>query len=74
MLDDENRQVKAFLDIADKRGQRLRFLWVHARSRLIQQKQRGVRRQRAGNFQQPLLAVGQRRGRLIPHILQPHDA
>ena len=73
VLDEEDRQLEIFLDLADKVAQLVRLLRVHACGRLVQQKQTGFRGQRPGNFQIALLAVGQGGGFFVRYIAQPQQ-
>ena len=73
MLNEEDRKAEPVADAADKSGQFKRFLRIHARSRLIEQQQLRVGRQRAGNLKPALLAVGQGCSEFILHIVESDD-
>ena len=73
MLDEQDGKVKLLPDLPDEFGQLHRFLRVHAGGRLIQNKQPRVGRQRTGDLQTALLAVGQVGGGFVLQLRQPHD-
>ena len=74
VLDEQDGHVELVADAADELGELVRLLRVHAGSRLVEHQELRMRRQRAGDLQPALLAVGQRRRQLVLHILQTHDA
>ena len=59
MLDQEDRQAEFLLDPADHFHEFLRLLRVHARRRLVQEEELGLRGQRPRDFEASLCAVGQ---------------
>ena len=69
VLDEHHGDLELVADFDDAVHQFLGLVGVHARGRLVQQKQRGVRGQRAHDLQAPLRAVGQRAGLGGGHVL-----
>ena len=74
MLDEQNGQVELFPQVQDERLEFEGFLRIHARGGFVEQKDRRVRRQRAGDFQTPLRAVGQVPGLVLVVHVQAHLA
>ena len=74
VFDDQEREVEAGADVADHRHQLLGLLRVHPGGGLVEDEQVGLGGQRPGDLQAALLPVGQRRGALLGHVVQPHGA
>jgi len=72
VLDEQDGHVELVADAADELGELVRLLRIHAGSRLVEHQELRMRRQRAGDLQPALLAVGQAGGQLVLHILQTH--
>ena len=68
----ENRQVELVLDVHDELAKFIRFLRIHACRGFIQQQQRRIRRQGAGDFQAALFAVWQRGGQFVRNVCQAY--
>lgn len=78
MVDQEDAQVSLVADVADNPGEFGFFQCVHTGGGFIEQEQRRLGRQGAGNFESPLFAVSEDAG-LVEHTLrqaklvqQPH--
>ncbi len=72
MLDQDHRQAVFLPDAVNQRRQVRCFLRVHAGRRFIQVQDLGLDRQGTGNFQLPLLAIGQIHGQLVSLGIQAH--
>jgi hypothetical protein len=59
VLDQEDRQAEVVAELAHEVGELVGLLRVHAGGRLVEQQQRRVRRQRAGDLDAALVAVGE---------------
>src|SRR6266404_3063756 len=71
VLDEQEGEV-ALLDEAPQQGHQAPGLALgHARGRLVQEQQRGIRGERPGQLEAPLLAVGQVAGQLVRLVAQP---
>ena len=73
VLNHEHGELEVLLDLADESAQFVRLLRVHARGRLVEQKQRRLRGQRAGRS--PAAAVCRRAGggHLAGHVGKADD-
>ena len=65
MLDKKNGHIKVISYKTNRIHKLYRFIRVHTCGRLVEQQKLRVGRQRTGDLQPPLLAVGQAGGKLI---------
>ena len=65
VLDEQDRQAQLVPDPAEEGHHRGRLGRVHARRRLVEQQQLGPGRERSGDLEAALVAVGQVAGQLV---------
>src|ERR1700747_600791 len=74
VLDQENRDRALLAERADEGEERGGFLWVHPGGRLVQEQQLRLGRERAGDLEPTLVAVGEGLCELVVRSSQPREA
>ena len=73
VLDDQHRQRKVAGNVPEQDGEGRGFLGVHPRCGLVQEQDRGIWRQSPGEFQPPLVPVGERSRHGVAPGGEPHE-